>query len=79
MEVVLEILSKEDLLKVVSNRDEWIAGLSKDSLRNTEELYYLKSQLAVYRHMRFGQKGERFDLYYNRKLKYYLYALEGIF
>ncbi|WP_345231340.1 IS66 family transposase, partial [Olivibacter ginsenosidimutans] len=47
METALESLSKEDLLKVVSSRDE--------------EIDYLKSQLAMYKRMQFGQKRERFE------------------
>jgi transposase len=47
MEKALENLSKEDLLKVISSRDEKIA--------------YLESQLAMYKRMQFGQKRERFE------------------
>jgi transposase len=47
METVLENLSKEDLVKMVSSRDE--------------EIDYLKSQLAMYKRMQFGQKRERFE------------------
>ena len=47
METVLENLSKEDLVKMVSRRDE--------------EIDYLKSQLAMYKRMQFGQKRERFE------------------
>jgi transposase len=49
MEKALENLSKEDLLKVISSRDEKIA--------------YLESQLAMYKRMQFGQKRERFEGY----------------
>ena len=47
METALENLSKEDLLKVISSRDEKIG--------------YLESQLAMYKRMQFGQKRERFE------------------
>src|SRR5690606_27257312 len=43
----LEDLSKEDLLRVISSRDE--------------KIEYLESQLAMYRRMQFGQKRERFE------------------
>lgn len=47
MEIVLENLSKEDLIKVISSRDE--------------KIDYLESQLAMYKRMQFGQKRERFE------------------
>jgi len=47
MENALENLSKEDLLKVISSRDE--------------KIDYLESQLAMYKRMQFGQKRERFE------------------
>ena len=47
METALENLSKEDLLKMVSIRDE--------------KIDYLESQLAMYKRMQFGQKRERFE------------------
>jgi transposase len=47
METALENLSKEDLIKVISSRDE--------------EIDFLKSQLAMYKRMQFGQKRERFE------------------
>lgn len=47
MEKALENLSKEDLLKVISSRDE--------------KIDYLESQLAMYKRMQFGQKRERFE------------------
>lgn len=47
METALENLSKEDLLKVISSRDE--------------KIDYLESQLAMYKRMQFGQKRERFE------------------
>lgn len=46
-ESALENLSKEDLIKVVSSRDE--------------EIDYLKSQLAMYKRTQFGQSRERFE------------------
>ncbi len=47
MENALENLSKEDLIKVISSRDE--------------KIDYLESQLAMYKRMQFGQKRERFE------------------
>ncbi|WP_188754057.1 IS66 family transposase [Parapedobacter defluvii] len=47
MQTALEDLSKEDLLRVISSRDE--------------KIEYLESQLAMYRRMQFGQKRERFE------------------
>ncbi|PUV21574.1 IS66 family transposase [Sphingobacterium athyrii] len=47
MENALENLSKEDLLKVISSRDE--------------KIDYLESQLAMYKRMQFGQKRELFE------------------
>ncbi|WP_257669766.1 IS66 family transposase [Parapedobacter tibetensis] len=54
MQTALENLSKEDLLKVISIRDEKI-----DHLR--QERDYLKSQVEMYQRMQFGQKRERFE------------------
>lgn len=42
METALESLSKDDLLKAISSRDE--------------KIEYLESQLAMYKRMQFGQK-----------------------
>ncbi|MFC3199488.1 IS66 family transposase, partial [Parapedobacter deserti] len=50
----MEQLSKEDLLKVISSRDE---ALSERDRR----IAYLESQLAMVRRMQFGQKRERFE------------------
>lgn len=47
METPLENLSKEDLIKVISSRDE--------------KIEYLELQLAMYKRMQFGQKRERFE------------------
>jgi len=47
MQAALEYLSKKDLLKVISSRDE--------------KIEYLESQLAMYKRMQFGQKRERFE------------------
>lgn len=69
MEIALENLSKEDLLKVISSRDqglverdEKIASLSKDSSSKDEKIRYLQEQLAMYKRMQFGQKRERFEI-----------------
>ena len=61
METALENLSKKDLLKVISSRDEKIKSLSKDSSSKDEKIEYLESQLAMYKRMQFGQKRERFE------------------
>ncbi|MVZ63826.1 IS66 family transposase [Sphingobacterium humi] len=61
METALENLSKEDLIKVISGRDEMIRSLSKDSSSKDEKIDYLESQLAMYKRMQFGQKRERFE------------------
>ena len=47
MQAAMEDLSKEDLLRVISSRDE--------------KIEYLESQLAMYRRMQFGQSRERFE------------------
>ncbi|MDQ1149259.1 IS66 family transposase [Sphingobacterium zeae] len=54
METALENLSKEDLIKVISSRDQ--ALVERD-----EKIDYLESQLAMYKRMQFGQKRERFE------------------
>ncbi|RKE46840.1 IS66 family transposase [Sphingobacterium detergens] len=54
METALENLSKEDLIKVISSRDEKIEHL-------TQERDHLKSQVEMLRRMQFGQKRERFE------------------
>ncbi|PRD43232.1 transposase, partial [Sphingobacterium haloxyli] len=54
METALENLSKEDLLKVVSSRNDALA-------ERDEKIEYLESQLAMYKRMQFGQKRERFE------------------
>ena len=68
METALEDLSKNDLLKVISGRDQKIDRLSQehDALvrehdRLVRERDYLKEQLAMYKRMQFGQKRERFE------------------
>lgn len=54
METALENLSKEELLELVSSRDEALA-------ERDEKIGYLESQLAMYKRMQFGQKRERFE------------------
>lgn len=68
METALENLSKEDLLKVISSRDEKIDSLSKDSSSKDEKIKslsqerdYLKAQVEMLKRMQFGQKRERFE------------------
>lgn len=68
MKTPRENQSKEELLKVISSRDENIELLSqernslikeRDSL--TQERDHLKSQVEMLRRMQFGQKRERFE------------------
>jgi transposase len=47
METALENPSKEDLLKVISSRDE--------------KINYLESQIVMYKRIQFGQKRECFE------------------
>lgn len=54
METALQNLSKEDLLKVVSSRDQALS-------ERDERIGYLEEQLAMYKRMQFGQKRERFE------------------
>ena len=75
MQTALENLSKEDLLKVISNRDEALAErdlqiseLVEGSSRKDEKIDYLtrerdrlKHQVEMLRRMQFGQKRERFE------------------
>lgn len=68
MQTALKHLSKEDLLAMVSDRDRALAErnekiiiLSHETSKKDEEIGYLKSQLAMYRRMQFGQKRERFE------------------
>ncbi|HUH47668.1 MAG TPA: IS66 family transposase [Arenibacter sp.] len=61
MGTALEDLSKNDLLKVISSRDEKIASLSRDSSAKDQKIDYLEAQLAMYKRMQFGQKRERFE------------------
>ena len=68
METALENLSKDDLLKVISSRDEKIDLLTseRDTLsqeRDTlsQERDYLKAQVEMLKRMQFGQSRERFE------------------
>src|SRR5690554_5543930 len=61
MGTALEDLSKNDLLKAISSRDEKIASLSRDSSAKDQKIDYLEAQLAMYKRMQFGQKRERFQ------------------
>src|SRR5690606_17323969 len=67
METVLENLSKDDLLKVISSRDEKIDLLTSErdtrsQERDTlsQERDYLKAQVEMLKRMQFGQSPERF-------------------
>src|SRR5690606_35483380 len=68
METALENLSKDDLLKVISSRDEKIDLLTseRDTLsqeRDTlsQERDYLQAQVEMLKRMQFGQRRERFE------------------
>lgn len=61
MEIALENLSKEDLLKVISSRDEKIDSLTSVNQDLIQERDYLKTQVEMLRRMQFGQKRERFE------------------
>ena len=61
METALENLSKEDLLKVISSRDEKIDLLTSERDILSQERDYLKAQVEMLKRMQFGQKRERFE------------------
>src|SRR5690606_36796051 len=68
MQTALENLSKEDLLRVISSRDEALAEreekivhLSKERDTLSKERDYLKAQVEMLKRMQFGQKRERFQ------------------
>lgn len=54
MQTVLETLSREELLELVSSQRTALSD--KD-----EKIDYLQSQLAMYKRMQFGQSRERFE------------------
>ncbi len=61
METALENLSKEDLLKVISNRDRALQQRDEKIESLSQERDYLKSQVEMLKRMQFGQKRERFE------------------
>src|SRR3546814_15083758 len=61
MQAALENLSKEELLALISSRDEKITALSQETSKKDEKIGYLESQLAMYKRMQFGQRRERFE------------------
>ena len=68
MQTALKNLSKEDLLRVISSRDEALAEreekivhLSKERDTLSKERDYLKAQVEMLKRMQFGQKRERFQ------------------
>ena len=61
MGTALENLSKEDLLKVISGRDQALAERDEKIDYLTQERDRLKAQVEMLRRMQFGQKRERFE------------------
>ena len=61
METALENLSKDDLLKVISSRDEKIDLLTSERDTLSQERDYLKAQVEMLKRMQFGQSRERFE------------------
>lgn len=61
METALEDLSKNDLLKVISGRDQKIDSLIQERDTLARERDYLRSQVEMLKRMQFGQKRERFE------------------
>ena len=61
MQTVLENLSKEDLLKIISSRDEALSERDEKIARLSRERDHLKTQVEMLRRMQFGQKRERFE------------------
>src|SRR5690606_23938151 len=57
----LENLSKDDLLKVISSRDEKIDLLTSERDTLSQERDYLKAQVEMLKRMQFGQSRERFE------------------
>lgn|SRR5690554_1443724 len=61
MRTALENLSKEDLLRVISSRDEALAERDQKIVRLSQERDHLKAQVEMLRRMQFGQSRERFE------------------
>ncbi|SFC85466.1 Transposase [Parapedobacter composti] len=61
MQAALENLSKEDLLRVVSDRDKALADRDEKIDSLTSERDRLKAQVEMLRRMQFGQSRERFE------------------
>ena len=61
METALENLSKEDLLKVISSRDQELVERDEKIDELSQERDLLKAQVDMLRRMQFGQKRERFE------------------
>lgn len=61
METALENLSKEDLLKVISSRDQELLERDEKIDELSQERDLLKAQVDMLRRMQFGQKRERFE------------------
>lgn len=61
METALENLSKEDLLKIISSREQALSEKNQRIEHLTQERDQLKSQVEMLRRMQFGQNRERFE------------------
>ncbi len=61
METALENLSKEDLIKVISSREQAFSEKNQRIEHLTQERDQLKSQVEMLRRMQLGQKRERFE------------------
>src|SRR5690606_25408105 len=61
MQAALENLSKEDLLKIISSRDEALTEPYQKIVRLSQERDHLKAQVEMLQRMQFGQKRERFE------------------
>lgn len=59
--MALENLSKADLLKIISSREQVIVERENALADRDEKIDYLEAQLAMYKRMQFGQKRERFE------------------
>ena len=68
MDMALETLSKEQLVTLLKRKDASIethqkinSSLLEKTLKQEEEIAYLKHQIELFKRMQFGQKRERFE------------------